>query len=675
MAKKEKVASRKKVADKISKQVGKSVFVIFLLVAIVSVVMVRSLILSEKQTELTLESESAANKLADFFDQYIRISEQMAVNPEIRMLLTEAKAGDNILEMPTFGTVFKNMYNIADADSENIMAAWIADLDANVVTQSDNFTSSGDWEITERPWYYCMEIGETILTDPYVDASTGKTILSTVAPVYDENGKVLGVAGLDISLAHISEVMATYQIGNAGYIMLFSEKGTTIYHPQEELLQVNISEVDISQEVKDIVANQQEKFLPYKVLGTSVYGYAALIGDTGYMVISNLPSTEYYKDLIQIIVVLTVIFAAGIVFVITIIKRGTIRLTAPIVELNATAQKLAAGELDVALDVNSDDEIGELGVSIGKTVDRLKEYIVYIDEIEGALAMMAQGDLRVELKQEYAGEFRKLKEAILNISDSMSGVLSGIKDSADQVAMGADDLANGSQSLAESCSTQAAFVEELVATSTTVAEQVQENQKDAEASAKETESVNEMMEYCQEQMNKMMQAMGKISETSTQVVGIIQTIEEIAKQTNLLSLNASIEAARAGEAGKGFAVVAGEIGSLAEESSKAANTTRNLIGISANEIERGNELAQNVVESLKNAVEAVEKVNTMIRGTADKTAIQAESMEQIRVGIEEISQSIQDNSATAEESSATSEELAAQATTLNDMVQQFQLNE
>ena len=176
-----------------------------------------------------------------------------------------------------------------------------------------------------------------------------------------------------------------------------------------------------------------------------------------------------------------------------------------------------------------------------------------------------------------------------------------------------------------------------------------------------------------EQMQEMMEAVQKIHETSKQVVGIIATIEEIADQTNLLSLNASIEAARAGEAGKGFAVVADEIGKLAQESSKAANMTRELIGVSMEEINKGNQIADHVMDSLKTAVEAVDNVNGMIQKTAGNAADQAQSMEQIRVGIEEISQGVQDNSAIAEESSATSEELASQATMLNELVQHFEL--
>ena len=183
-----------------------------------------------------------------------------------------------------------------------------------------------------------------------------------------------------------------------------------------------------------------------------------------------------------------------------------------------------------------------------------------------------------------------------------------------------------------------------------------------------------MMEESQNQMSHMRDAMNKIQDASNKVVGIIKTIEDIAEQTNLLSLNASIEAARAGEAGRGFAVVAGEIGNLANESARAVNITRELIGVSLEEIKNGNALVDDVVKALEDAVAKVGDVNGMIQKTAENAVMQMQSMNQIRLGVEEMAQGIQDNSAMAEETSATSEELAAQVVTLNELVGKFELN-
>lgn len=662
-----------KIAEEIRKRIGRSVLIAYIVVEVIIVIIMGQTVYYNKKAQLTLESESAANRLAGFFEKYERETQTLALNPQIQSVLSETKAGDNILSAKAMGYVEKYLVDAAGADSENVMAVWIADLDASVITQSDGYTSPDGWDITGRAWYSCIETGKTVLTEPYIDSSTGEIILSAATPIYDEGGNVLGAAGMDISLDHVTEVLSGYTIGSNGYVWLVSSDGMLIYHPNAELVQQNIADVNVSDNVVNAIVNQSTEFLKYKADGTTKYGSVQLVGETGYLVVSNMPFLEYYQMLFATIGVLLAIFAVEIIVVMRSIDKSAYALSKPIAELNETASRLAEGDLDVELNVMAKNEIGELAESIRATVARLKEYIAYLKEASGALDQIADGKLEIHLEQEYVGEFGQLKEALLHISSSMNDVMRNISASSQTVTSSAGDLANAAQQLAEGSGTQAAAVEELVATATSVAEQVEESKKDALQSAEETQKVTAMMEQSQDKMQEMMKAVQKIHETSKQVVGIIATIEEIADQTNLLSLNASIEAARAGEAGKGFAVVADEIGKLAQESSKAANMTRELIGVSMEEINKGNQIADHVMDSLKTAVEAVDNVNGMIQKTAGNAADQAQSMEQIRVGIEEISQGVQDNSAIAEESSATSEELASQATLLNELVQHFEL--
>lgn len=670
----EKGQARKKIADEILRQVGESVLIVFLVVAVVAITIISFVTTSSNKSELVLQSRSAANNLSAFFEKYVKSAEIFAQNPEVELLMKETKAGDVITEKEQIDTVRNNIQRIADEDSENLLSVWISDLDASVLVQSDGFMSEEGWDITSREWFPCIEMGRAILTEPYVDTATGKLIVSAVCPVFDSvSGDALGATGMDISMDHIMNVMGEYKIGKNGYVLLLSESGTFVYHPNEELLQKNLSEVDISNNVLEAVTAGEDQFISYKIDGHLKYGAVVKAGDTDYVTLSTMPLSEYYQVLFWMVIALIVVFVLGTVLIVRNIKKSAAKLTRPINELNHTAQQLAAGDLDVELKITTEDEIGELGHSIGETVSRLKEYIVYIDETAEVLAQLSQGKLSIDLKQDYVGEFQKLKVALVEISRSMNEVMEGINEGAKQVSIGASELASASQVLAEGAGSQAASVEELAATSASVLDQVNENRSVAEDSAEATGQVSAMMQESYDKMQLMMEAVNKIRETSQQVVGIIQTIEEIADQTNLLSLNASIEAARAGEAGKGFAVVADEIGKLALESSKAATMTKDLIGVSMDEIGKGSTLASDVMDSLEQSVDAVANVKGMIQKTAENAVTQAENMEQINIGIEEIAHKVQDNSAAAQETSATSQELASQATMLNDMVQKFEL--
>lgn len=666
--------TKKRIADEILRQIGGIVVSVFLLVAVVAACMIGWLSITSKKTELTEESNAATNQLIGFLAPYSKCTEQLAVNPEVKHIMTETKAGDDIRKAEKMDTVMENLEGMAATDSENIMAVWIADLDASVISQSDGFTSEEGWDITSREWYRCIETKQTVFTEPYVDSSTGKMILSAVSPVYDDGGDVLGAAGIDIALDHMTEIMSGYKIGSKGYILLLSQSGTLLYHPQSDIIQQNVRDIDISKNVIEAVESGNDAFLKYKTGGVTKFGYLQHSGEVGYIVLSCLPMSEYYATMVLMVMALIVIFAVGIVLITLSIRKISASITRPILELNHTAQQLADGDLDVNLNITSENEIGELGDSIQKTVSRLKEYIVYIDETAEVLAEIADGRLGIHLQHEYVGEFQKIKTALLNISDSMNEVMTGINESSEHVSVGASELASASQVLAEGAQTQAASIQQLTATTVTVAEQVEDSRRGAEASAEATNQASTLIEQNQEKMKLMMDAMDKIHETSQQVVGIIQTIEDIASQTNLLSLNASIEAARAGEAGKGFAVVADEIGKLALESSEAANMTKELIEISMEEIRKGNTIASGAMDSLKESVTAIAHVNEMIQETAENAAIQAENMNQLRQGIEEIAHGVEDNSAASQETSATSEELASQAELLNQMVQKFELS-
>lgn len=668
-----KQAGRGRIQKEILVQIGRTVTGLLVVLALVMGVMLTSIVNDANKTEIQLRSEVASWEVSDFFQPYLGMVENMAMNPQAQQVLFDTVEGKNIKRQRDYATTERYLYNLAKGDDNPVDAAWLVDLDSSSLMMSSGYTSNGGFDASQYEWYACIETNQTVYSEPYISFTSEVPVISLACPVYsdDEEPVLLGIAGVDVKLDKVAEVMLHHTIGKTGFSVLISGTGVVAYAPTQEIILKNLSDLDVNPESIEAVLSQTPQSMKVKFGSGSEYGHFANVGTTGYMVLSLMPLGEYYQSTVLCLALLTLLMAVACVFIYLGIRKSAQRITKPVEELKDIAEKLADGNLDVELSVTADNEIGELAYYIGKTVDRLKEYIVYIDEIAAVLDNMANGDLRIELKNDYVGEFAKLKDALFKISAGLTTVVSGIQGSSNQVLSGSDELANVSQALAEGATMQTMAVETLLTTTNKIMEEVEANRVKAEESAKETERVTGKMEENQELMNRMAEAMDKIQATSQEVVGIIQAIETIADQTNLLALNASIEAARAGEAGRGFAVVADEIGKLADESSKAANNTRALIQVSLDEIAKGNEMAGEVKASLQDAVVAFDKVSEMITQTANLAVEQAEDMEQVRKGVEEINQGISENSAIAEEASATSQELATQAANLNDLIGNF----
>ena len=377
------------------------------------------------------------------------------------------------------------------------------------------------------------------------------------------------------------------------------------------------------------------------------------------------------------VIIFIVIVAAGLAIAVVTTLIGRIitnSITEPVKQIDAAVASLRKGELSNVemLTYESEDEFGD-------TIRNLKEAMGiladYVREISVEVKAIAQGDLTRNGDDitDFLGDFSELKTSLLYILKRFNSTLTEISNLAEQVSSNSSEVENASKSLADGATEQAGVIEELNATIDTVVDMAEDTAKETQnASARVKASANKANEE-KEKMNELLTEMEHITEISKEIGNIITDIEDIASQTNLLSLNASIEAARAGEAGKGFAVVADQIGKLAADSAKSAVNTRDLIDKTLVEIEKGNTITRTTADAFNQIITDMESFAELAENTMEKANSQAESLEQIGQGIEQLSGVVQGNAASSEENTAISINLAEGAAKMHDRVNIFKL--
>lgn len=361
------------------------------------------------------------------------------------------------------------------------------------------------------------------------------------------------------------------------------------------------------------------------------------------------------------------------IFMLNVISKSLSNaVVEPIHELQRAVQKIKVGEFDIDIKYEGKDEIGDLVKDLRQASEQIH---IIVSDAGYLLGEMADGrfDVTTKAEESYVGDFENLILGIRKLNCQLDTMLKEVHKSSSQVKAGSEQLADSAQVFAEGATTQASAVEELSVTIDNVTNISEESANNAVLAATSAINASEEAKGTREEMNKLTEAMGRITDTSKEIEKIIVAIEDIASQTNLLSLNASIEAARAGEAGRGFAVVADQIGKLATDSAQSAVTTRELIVKSLDEVEQGNYIVEKAMDAITTVLSNMEKFANMASGAAESSKEQVEMLKQIEVGIGQITLGVQSNSAAAEETSAVSEELAAQAIGLEEMLKKFVL--
>lgn len=379
---------------------------------------------------------------------------------------------------------------------------------------------------------------------------------------------------------------------------------------------------------------------------------------------------EGQKTNTRIVFLLVALAAACVIFTIVLCTVITKSITVPINEVKKAANAIANGQLQTELAYRAENELGQLAEDIRNTAGALS---LYVTEVRKALSALGQGKLNYVPEMQFKGDFVQLGNSVEEISNLLRESMQQISGSAELVSGGAEQVSNGAQALARGAAEQASSVEELAVSINEIADSVRDNADNAVRSSELADSVGSSITDSDDQMKALMDAVEHVRVNSREINKIVKEIEDIAFQTNILALNASVEAARAGEAGKGFSVVAGEIRRLASKTTAASKHTAELIEKNSEAVDEGMKKASAAAGSLRQSVEGVKQVNTMVDKISEICVQQADAITQIRKSIELISEIVQGNSATSEESAAASEELSAQAQVLKELVEQYEL--
>ncbi len=538
-----------------------------------------------------------------------------------------------------------------------------------------SFVPGPEFDALAKSWYQ-DGIGseDFILGDVYFDEDSQSYVVGASGMLKDNSGAVRGVAAADVYLDSISDIVSGIRIEDTGGIFLVDTRTDTIIgHRDSSVVGEKLS-------TSGGLYTYADEQIKAGRTGLSLYGdtyiQIAEVEGSNWIAVAYVSQAEVLSELYELTSTMAKVSAAAVLMVTLLVIIQTRRIIGrPVKELSRVATRIAEGELDQTIRYKSGDELGILAFNFNRVTERLREYIKYIDEISDTLKEIARGNLAFELKNEYTGEFTKIKASLDEIAVELNAAMGQLKASSRDVAAGAAQVSKSAVNLSQGSMEQSAEVEALADHIGEVSASVQKIAQSAQQTSSLSDEVRDGLLASNTKMQNLAEVIQKISDKSNEIHKIVKTIDDIAFQTNILALNAAVEAARAGEAGKGFAVVAGEVRTLAGRSANAAKETTELLGETINSMEEGVRAADDTVRSMMAAVGLAEKMGNLIDDIADNTAQQATMASEISHGIDQISIVVQSNVDTAESSAAASEELSSQAATLKELVSRFRLKE
>ena len=650
-----------KYSELFTKIVNRNTFIILMVVLVLVLVGLTQARMQTAQESLAREAERYDTQVTQWINRQDSI---------LNMFVQSIEAQNGVWE--DYDRLVAYLNDITEQYSE-ISCTYLADPSLEqIVIMNNGWLPPEGFDITERDWYkMAIDNDDIAITEPYLDQQTGQYCVTFSKRVVCD-GRTIGVFGIDIYMNKLTDILAGSYQGD-DYAFLVGQNGVIITHPNDEYQLSTDHSLAVTDTKYSAAYQEQNK--------------SSLISDydKGWKMIYSPESENAVFQVIMVksaakiylVLVVTIIFYAVIFIICVLISNKRIRLAMersckPLEDFAEKIPAIAQGRLDIIFSEQEVSmEIKVLQDSLNETITALKGYI---GDIVRLLEQVADGNLAITSEVEYHGDFARLKEALVRITENLNSLVKDINSSAVQFTQISGQVTDVSGEIKEGARTQEQNINSLADNISILQNTMQDTVENAQKVMKVVDkNNNDLHDITEVQIGQLNDKMREIAESSGKIAECLALINNINSQTNLLALNASIEAARAGEAGKGFAVVADEIRGLSEDTTRTSQNINEIIDKNNAAVEEGLSIMTNTVEVLqnnfKNFVAAKEDIGSM----AERIEQQEEYMTKLMESVKEIERIVENNTTVSHDNATMAEQMTKQAQVLNMQMQKFRL--
>ena len=650
-----------KYSELFTKIVNRNTFIILMVVLVLVLVGLTQARMQTAQESLAREAERYDTQVTQWINRQDNI---------LNMFVQSIEAQNGVWE--DYDRLVAYLNDITEQYSE-ISCTYLADPSLEqIVIMNNGWLPPEGFDITERDWYkMAIDNDDIAITEPYLDQQTGQYCVTFSKRVVCD-GRTIGVFGIDIYMNKLTDILAgSYQEND--YAFLVSPNGVIITHPDDEYQLSSDHSIAVTDtKYKTAYQKKNKSSLIHDYDKDWKMIYSPLSDNSVFQIIMVKSAAKIY-----LVLGVTILFYAAIFIICVFISNKRIRLVMersckPLEDFADKIPTIAQGRLDITFSEKEVSmEIKILQDSLNETITALKSYI---GDIVRLLEQVADGNLAITSEIEYHGDFARLKEALMRITENLNGLVKDINSSAVQFTQISEQVTDVSAEIKDGAQTQEQNINSLADNISTLQDTIQNTVMDAQKVIRVVDKNNsDLRNITEVQIAQLNDKMREIADSSGKIAECLALINNINSQTNLLALNASIEAARAGEAGKGFAVVADEIRGLSEDTTKASQSINDMIGKNNLAVEEGLSIMTNTVEVLQNNFENFVTAKDDISNMADKIEQQGEYMTRLMESVKEIERIVESNTTVSNNNAAMANQMTRQAGVLNMQMQKFRL--